>query len=495
MTEFLRRHESEVRIDAVDEAPQWLPNPGPQSLALVSQADEIFYGGQAGGGKTDLIIGLALTIQHRSIIFRREAKQVQGIADRVAEILGNRNGFNSSTGVWRLAGGRQLQLAGCKDPGDEEKFQGIPHDLKGFDEICHFNEKQYLFLSGWNRSARSGQRCRVVATGNPPTTEEGQWVVRRWAAWLDPAHPNPAKPGEIRWYIRVADIDTEVAGPGVVDIDGETYTPRSRTFIPAGLADNPHLAGSGYEAVIDAMPEPLRTQLKRGDFGVGIKDDPWQVIPRAWVLAAIERGRTGKKPETPLSALGVDVARGGQASTVLSERYDTWFEPLKVYTGEQTDTGPKVAAHVLLVLDGSKAPVNIDVIGIGASAYDSLTGNCNVAAVNAALPSKARDRSGKLGMRNLRAEMWWKFREALDPEHGDNLSLPDDSQMLADLCAPRFSVTAAGILIEPKEDICKRLGRTVDKGDAVVMAHLMPGWTGDSSIIDFLKERYGSTTQ
>ena len=32
----------------------WVPNPGPQTQAFLCEADELFYGGEAGGGKTDL---------------------------------------------------------------------------------------------------------------------------------------------------------------------------------------------------------------------------------------------------------------------------------------------------------------------------------------------------------------------------------------------------------------------------------------------------------
>ena len=46
----------------------WVPNPGPQTEAYFCKADELFYGGQAGGGKTDLGIGLALTAHTRSLI-------------------------------------------------------------------------------------------------------------------------------------------------------------------------------------------------------------------------------------------------------------------------------------------------------------------------------------------------------------------------------------------------------------------------------------------
>lgn len=120
-------------------------------------------------------------------------------------------------------------------------------------------------MIGWNRSADPNQRCRVIATGNPPTSAEGQWVIRRWAAWLDKSHRNPAKPGELRWYTTIDGEDTEVAkdylGP-----NGQR--PRSRTFIPALLEDNPDLAETGYASVIEAMPEPLRTMMREGRFYV-----------------------------------------------------------------------------------------------------------------------------------------------------------------------------------------------------------------------------------
>ena len=52
--------------------PLWTPLPGPQTLAYHTPADELFYGGAAGGGKTDLLLGLAATAHHNSLILRRE---------------------------------------------------------------------------------------------------------------------------------------------------------------------------------------------------------------------------------------------------------------------------------------------------------------------------------------------------------------------------------------------------------------------------------------
>src|SRR3954463_10466135 len=60
----------------------WSPNSEPQALAYHSQADILFYGGAAGGGKTDLLLGLPRHEHYRSIIFRRIFPSLAGIIER-----------------------------------------------------------------------------------------------------------------------------------------------------------------------------------------------------------------------------------------------------------------------------------------------------------------------------------------------------------------------------------------------------------------------------
>jgi hypothetical protein len=243
----------------------WIPNPGPQTMAYNSQADELFYGGQAGGGKTDLVCGLALNEHERSLVLRRTNKEAEKLPERFEQIIGNTDGLNKSTGTWRI-GSKIIDIGGCQLEQDKQKRKGIAHDLKAFDEVSDFTESQYTFIIAWNRSANPKQRCRVVATGNPPTTPEGYWVLRRWAAWLDPKHPNPAKDGELRWYTTIDGKDVEVDGPGPHNINGEMVRARSRTFIRAKLSDNPDLAATDYDAVLAALPERERLAYRDGRF-------------------------------------------------------------------------------------------------------------------------------------------------------------------------------------------------------------------------------------
>ena len=212
------------KADLIAELPStlWVPQAGPQTEAMESKADVIFYGGAAGGGKTDLAIGKAITVHQTSIIFRRIGKQLSGITQRVQEILGTRDGYNSQKEIWNIPGGsRRLEFGSCKDLGDEEDYRGRPHSLKVFDEVTQFLEYQFQFLCGWMRTTVEGEPQQILCTGNPPTSAEGDWVRVYWGAWLDPGHPNPALPGELRWYAMLNGVDTPVPDGSIVENDND----------------------------------------------------------------------------------------------------------------------------------------------------------------------------------------------------------------------------------------------------------------------------------
>jgi hypothetical protein len=72
------------------EIPQsWVPNKGAQTMAFLSEADELYFGGAAGGGKSALLCGLATTSHEKSIIFRREYPQIKGLEDEVVRTDGS----------------------------------------------------------------------------------------------------------------------------------------------------------------------------------------------------------------------------------------------------------------------------------------------------------------------------------------------------------------------------------------------------------------------
>lgn len=461
----------------------WRPNTGPQELAFHSEADEIYYGGAAGGGKTDLGLGKAIKKHRRSVFFRREHTQVRDAVDRSREIINQFGTFNGQLSRWRFPGGRSLTFGGLPHLKDLSKWFGRPFDLMIFDEAPTFAEQMVVTLAAWNRSTVPGQKCQMLLLGNPPLTEEGYWIVLRYAPWLDPEHPNPARPGELRWFARIPqddgqEVDSEVPGPEPVEVKGRTFIPRSRTFIPAFLSDNPQLAGTDYARNLDSLPEPLRSQLKDGDFTVGRQDNAWQVIPTSWIKAAQARWKPDGASTHHLDAIGGDIARGGKDQTVVVHRRGTWFGLPSMHPGSDTPDG-MVAAALLAGGWEKPATIYVDVIGVGTSVVDILSSQgLPVVPVNAAAQSLATDRSGLISFKNKRAELWWRMRELLDPVHGANIALPPGDKVIGDLSAPRWKLTPQGIQIEAKDDIIKRIGRSTDVGDAICMAACSGGGTG-----------------
>lgn len=484
----LEAHKAETL--RLTEKMRWVPNPGPQTDAFFSEADELFYGGAAGGGKTDLTIGLSLEAHHKSLIVRREGPDLDAMEGRFKEVIGHSNGWNGTDRKWRLDGGLEIKLGSCKNEADKEGYQGQAHDLKAFDEICQFTESQYRYISGWNRSTIDGQRCRVLCTGNPPMTPAGYWVKKYWAPWLDRTFPNPALPGELRW----ATTDPKTGETMWVDkdwssVDSETgavIRPRSRTFIPALLKDNPYL-GDDYLATLANMPEPLRTQLIRGDFNVAERDQANQVIPTAWVRAAQARW----KPENslkPMISVGADIAQGGADKTSLAPRHlGDHIGEIVSKPGSETPDGPTAAALIVGIIRNG-AQVNVDMGGgFGQSTHDHLRDNgfSVLGFVPSATPTRAppimakkhKDQVGsaaQLKYANMRAQAYWEMRLRLDPSAQSQVSLPPDEEMVADLCSPTWMLTTRGIQIEAKDALKKRLSRSPDKGDAVVMAFVDP---------------------
>jgi hypothetical protein len=462
--------EEKALVDlALGESTVWLPQTGPQLEAYLSPAKELFYGGAAGGGKTDLLLGLGLLVHRRSILFRREYPQLEGIEERMREILGSLEGiYNQQTKMLRRDG-RTLRLGAMQYEEDRNKYQGRPHDAYLFDELPQFSRKQYEFVIGWNRTTLEGQRCRVVGAGNPPLTSDEEWVIEAWAPWLDSSHPDPAKPGELRWYCNLEGRLHWQRNNTPVVFKAQTIQPKSRTFIPARLEDNLYLAQTDYSATLDALPEPMRSRLKLGLFTLVRSDDEFQIIPASWVDAAMARWTP--EPPGPLEGTGVDVARGGPDKTVLANRHGVWFAALKKYPGAETPDGKAVSSRVLLI-NSLAAPTVVDEIGVGAGAFDAIKDlGFKVIGFNSSEKSFARDRSRRLTFANKRAEMWWKFREALDPDFGEQIALPPDPELKADLCAARWKPVAGGkIQVEGKPEIKERIGRSTDCADAVLMA-------------------------
>lgn len=456
---------------------KWIPNPGPQTEAYHCKADVLLYGGEPGGGKSQLGLGLAFNEHERTLCMRRKYGDLDRLIEDAIKIHGSRQGFNGSPPPkLRISENQIIDFSAAQHVGDEQGQMGKGRDLLFFDEATHFAEQQIRFVMGWNRTENPKQRCRVVLATNPPLTAEGLWVIKMFAPWLDPQYPNPAKPGELRWVVTDEEgRDRWVDGPGQHEVNGKMVTALSRTYIPASVDDNPYYVASGYRKQLDAMPEPYRSLLM-GGFRTSFQDAPNQIIPTAWVLEAQKRWTQRPPDDVPMCSIGVDCSGGGTDPMVLAPRHDGWYAPLVEVAAKDIpmERSGSFCAGQIMSYRRDKALVVIDLGGgYGSPTYEHLKANdIEVNGYKGAESTARRGGEGKLRFTNTRSAALWLFREALDPGQpgGSPIALPDSANLVADLTAPTFEATPNGIKAEPKEDVCARLGRSTNDGDAVVMA-------------------------
>lgn len=458
----------------------WLPNPGAQTDAYLSQADQLLYGGQAGGGKSSLLLGVAANDHDRSLILRREAVELDGLISDSRQLLGARDkwSFNGSDNEWNMDFKRSIRFGSMKEEDDWRKHAGRARDFYGFDEAAEFTKSQVSSLIAWLRAphvaGQAPRRCRVVFASNPPRSSDGQWVIEWFAPWLDPLFPNPAEPGELRWCIMVGGKTRWVDGPQTVVIDGEEYTPFTRTFIRASVDDNPFLARTTYKQRLQNIASPvLRRQLLKGDFLAGREDHEWQVIPSSWVSDAQQRWQDAPKHRRMMLAFATDVALGGGDEIVGSALHeDNWFAPLETMARE-TDEPFEIASWIVRH-QRDEADLSVDATGgwgSGVRSHLNVHHKIDCYPVVFSAKSNFRSKDGRHTFLNKRAELWWRFFEALSPDSGEDIMLPPDPRLAAQLAAPRYLIrTGSVIVIESKEEVRKRLGSSTDRADAVIMA-------------------------
>jgi hypothetical protein len=337
-----------------------------------------------------------------------------------------------------------------------------------------------------------GQTCEQLFAFNPPQDAEGRWVIEYFAPWLDPQYKNPAAHGEIRHFMTVLrgnePEDVEVPNVPHVIVDKqpvplsqapsadykpiEIIQPQSRTFIGSKVTDNKYQS-SEYLAQLQSLPEPLRSQMLNGDFFAGLNDSEWQVIPTAWIKAAMDRWQPrDRKP--PMDSIGVDVARGGMDNSVIARRHDNWYDIPIAIPGKDTPTGYALMARVVAEIR-DHAPVHIDVVGVGGSPFDFLTiANFQTIGINNGSKDGVEGfrTQGGLSFANWKSYTWWAMREELDPSNNTGIALPPDKQLFRDLAAPLWKPMSGRVVVESREEIIKRIGRSPDWGQAYILARM-----------------------
>ena len=165
-------------------------------------------------------------------------------------------------------------------------------------------------------------------------------------------------------------------------------------------------------------------------------------------------------------ALGVDIARFGDDSTVIAVVKGNTLLELKVYSKE--DLMQTTGRIVNAIKKYSPEYVNIDDTGLGGGVVDRLRElGYKVNGIN--FGSSAED---KEHFADKRTEIYWNLRERIQRKE---IQLLNDPELHGDLTSPRYKYTSKGqIKLESKEELKSRLGRSPDKGDAVALAFYKP---------------------
>lgn len=264
----------------------WTPQPR-QAAMMERLEDEGFYGGAAGGGKSDYLIIEALRQVHipwyRALILRKIVKELKQLTERAhlyykAAYPGVK--FNGTTRTFTFPSGATITFDSLFRSQDKLKFQGLQYEFIGFDELTQFQFDEYDYLRSRNRANGPGMRVYMRSTGNPGGIGHG-WVKQRFV--------RAGVPNKTIWE------KTEVITP-----EGEKkvfWT--SRVFVPSSVFDNKILLANDPEYLkrLATMSEAERNALLYGDWDsfsgqvfTEFKDDPAHYTDRRWthVIADFE---------------------------------------------------------------------------------------------------------------------------------------------------------------------------------------------------------------
>lgn len=449
-------------------------NEGMQAEFARRWETEVFYGGQAGGGKSQAILIDALRgVGHKAykaVIFRRTYPDLEELLHRAIQIYCSHGlwaKYNAQSHTFVFPSGAWIKFRHINHPKDVYKYQGQEYDYIAFDELPQFPRFVYLYMFSRLRGRDASIKRYIRGTGNPDG--EGMlWVKERFIDSME-----PLTTGHF------------ITGRGDSDLRVPIGTPEcvSRCFVPCIRAENEFLNLEEYESHLNLLPEAQRQALKLGQWT--LPDRPEQLIQGRWIEAALG----GKAPYNGVSswAIGMDYAReGGDKTVILTGRGN---QPRRVEWWPRTSTVE--AAELLakrLAIYGENVVAGIDTIGPGAGVIDSIRAH-HAKFRSQCLPMDHKDHTfderyrrafkGRYKFDNLRTQMLWKLREDFEYKRID-LSFLQSSEgyfdglnmLTQELLAHTYEITGAGhISIISKDDLRKPdiLGRSPDFSDAVAL--------------------------
>lgn len=214
-----------------------------------------------------------------------------------------------------------------------------------------------------------------------------------------------------------------------------------------------------------------------GDFAEG--QEAVGVIPRAWVKLAqarwkamMESDEARANAEMAIEGYGIDIGSSPNR-TVLASRYPTGVFALE--TLPSTIDLMVLADRIATITRPRNRWARVDSVGLGAGVYDRLRQmGVRTQAYDARDSAVGkRDRTGEITFGAMRSYAYWYLRDLLNPAYGFPIALPDDPELEDELCAHLYKQRESGkYQVSDKEFIEKKLKRSPDKSDAVVIAML-----------------------
>jgi hypothetical protein len=168
------------------------------------EPSEVFYGGAAGGGKTDwLLMGALEWVDvpgYAALLLRRSFAELAlpgSLMDRSKRWLtGTGAHWNEQLKRWTFPSSATLAFGYLETDGDLYRYQSAEFQMIGFDELTEFEEGQYTYLFSRLRRPSAGPLAtvplRMCAASNPGGIGHG-WVKKRF--------PIDGKPRERRVFI------------------------------------------------------------------------------------------------------------------------------------------------------------------------------------------------------------------------------------------------------------------------------------------------------
>ena len=210
---------------------------------IQADADEVLFGGAAGGGKSygQLIDALLFALKYqgsKQLILRNTFPELQRSLVLVSVTLYPTEvaSYNQSRYVWQFINGSRIEFGYLESDKDVQKYQSAEYDVIRFDELTHFTEFQYTYMISRIRGANNFPK--QIKSSTNPGNRGHSWVKARF---IDPMPPET--------------VYTDANG-------------RTRIFIPAKVQDNKFLidADPDYIKRLDQLPEDQRRALRDGDW-------------------------------------------------------------------------------------------------------------------------------------------------------------------------------------------------------------------------------------